>query len=157
MELEFRPAVRIVCFDADGRVLLLNWQDPVDGHRLWEPPGGGIDPGETPLEAARRELTEETGLDPAAIHPDFLLVERDTVWKGRHFVGSEQFFAASYPQPRPEIGRDGLLPYEKAELRGSDWISPAEFASLPDQLEPPELAAICTTLISARRGTPGPG
>ena len=29
--------------------------------KLWEIPAGRLDPGETPLKAARRELTEETG------------------------------------------------------------------------------------------------
>ncbi len=32
-------------------------------------PGGRIDPGESPLEAARREAAEEVGLDPAAVRP----------------------------------------------------------------------------------------
>ncbi|GIF07788.1 NUDIX hydrolase [Actinoplanes siamensis] len=152
MEPVHRPAVRILCFDAAGRVLLLNWRDPHDGHRLWEPPGGGIDPGETPLEAARRELTEETGLDPDAIAPGFLLVERDTVWKGRHFVGAEQFFAAWYPVAEPVVARDGLLPYEKAELLGHSWVRPGDLSRLPDPLEPPALAAVI-----ARFATPAPG
>ncbi|MFI1996020.1 NUDIX hydrolase [Actinoplanes sp. NPDC020271] len=142
MEPVFRPAVRIICVDADGRVLLLNWRDPIDGHLLWEPPGGGIDPGETPLQAARRELTEETGLDPAAIDPDCVEVHRDTLWKGRRMVGVEQFFAASYPVVMPEITRDGLLPYEQADLQGHAWIHPADFAALPDDLEPPSLGDI---------------
>jgi 8-oxo-dGTP diphosphatase len=43
----------------DGRVLLIKHK------RLgtWLPVGGEIEPGETPLQAARRELFEETGLE----------------------------------------------------------------------------------------------
>lgn len=43
----------------DGRVLLIKHK------RLgtWLPVGGELNPGETPLEAARRELHEETGLE----------------------------------------------------------------------------------------------
>ncbi|GAA2700318.1 NUDIX hydrolase [Actinoplanes palleronii] len=148
MEPAHRPAVRVICYDADGRILLLNWLDPHDRSRLWEPPGGGIDPGETPLQAARRELTEETGLDPALIRPDFLLVERDTVWKGRRWRGPEQFFAATYPTAQPEVRRDGLLPYEQTDLQAHRWIHPADFPTLPDRLEPPTLADICATLLA---------
>ena len=64
-------------YDADlSQVLLVRhpW-------RGWVPPGGQVEPGETPRAAARRELGEETGLDaellaqPAAVsvrsyHPD---------------------------------------------------------------------------------------
>lgn len=137
-----RPAVRVICFDADGRVLLMNWADPVSGGRLWEPPGGGIDPGETPLQAARRELAEETGLDSAAIGERFLEVQRDTVWKGTHFVGPEQFFTASFAGSRPLVVREGLLPYEQSELLTHAWVLPADLSALPDPLEPPSLPAL---------------
>ena len=56
-------SVRIVLSDRDGRVLML--QRAADDDILpgaWELPGGGIDPGETPAQAAARELREEVGV-----------------------------------------------------------------------------------------------
>lgn len=48
----------------DGRLLLSRLADtsPVFAPGLWHLPGGGIDPGEQPVEALTRELHEETGL-----------------------------------------------------------------------------------------------
>jgi 8-oxo-dGTP pyrophosphatase MutT (NUDIX family) len=56
-------SVRILLSDRDGRVLMLRRapdDDILPGS--WELPGGGIDPGETPLQAAARELREEVGV-----------------------------------------------------------------------------------------------
>lgn len=60
-----RHAARVLVV-ADGQVLLQQDSDPgVPGVRWWTTPGGGIDGDETPREAARRELWEETGLRAA--------------------------------------------------------------------------------------------
>src|SRR4051794_16181479 len=62
-----RAAVAIVLVGADagGTALLLTLRAPgLRAHRSqWALPGGRCDPGETPVEAALRELHEELGLD----------------------------------------------------------------------------------------------
>jgi 8-oxo-dGTP diphosphatase len=45
----------------DGKVLM-GRRTSQHGHGTWSPPGGKMEPGETPEETARRELVEETGL-----------------------------------------------------------------------------------------------
>ena len=151
MESLHRPAARVICFDADGRVLLMHWRDPYDGAQLWEPPGGGLDEGETPWQAARRELAEETGLDPGRVGERCVDVPRHSRWKGRLYVGAEQFFAARFDTPRPAVSRAGLLAYEAEELIGHAWVAPADFAALPGRLEPPQLAEVVVSLTEAAR------
>ena len=53
-----RVAAYAVCV-RDGAVLLARWVGP-EG-RLWTLPGGGIEHGEDPFDAVRREVEEETG------------------------------------------------------------------------------------------------
>ncbi len=55
-----RPAAGVLLTSSSGNILLTRRVD--DGH-YWSVPGGGIEEGETPDAAARRELLEETGLD----------------------------------------------------------------------------------------------
>ena len=52
------PSVTVAIRDSDGRVLLARH---VEGNR-WVLPGGSVEPGETPANAAVREAWEETGL-----------------------------------------------------------------------------------------------
>lgn len=58
---EYRPAVGIVLFNKTNQA----WYGRRSGHNkgpyMWQFPQGGIDAGEMPLEAAYRELWEETG------------------------------------------------------------------------------------------------
>jgi ADP-ribose pyrophosphatase len=56
------PVVAIVPVGRDGRVTLVRQERPAVGGTVLELPAGGVEDGETPLESARRELREETGL-----------------------------------------------------------------------------------------------
>lgn len=59
------PAVAIVPVDRDGMLTLVRqYRVGANGHVL-ELPAGRLEPGESPLETARRELAEETGLHGA--------------------------------------------------------------------------------------------
>ncbi|MFO8059614.1 MAG: NUDIX hydrolase [Bacillota bacterium] len=47
--------------DRSPEILMVRQYRHPTGRWLWEIPAGRVDPGETPLECARRELAEETG------------------------------------------------------------------------------------------------
>lgn len=57
--MDMRVAAYAVILDEDRRVLLARW---TEGRRVsWTMPGGGLEPGEDPETAVRREVREETG------------------------------------------------------------------------------------------------
>ncbi|GAB7519264.1 NUDIX hydrolase [Rhodococcus sp. C3V] len=61
--VEHHGAVAVVALDEHNNLVLIHQYRHPLGHRLWEIPAGLLDaPGESPVEAAARELGEETGL-----------------------------------------------------------------------------------------------
>jgi 8-oxo-dGTP diphosphatase len=76
-----RLAARLVVVDGGGRVLLFRHVDR-EGKDFWATPGGGLEPGETEEEAARREAAEELGAREVELqrlwtgHSDLLFARR---------------------------------------------------------------------------------
>lgn len=69
-EIVLHPgAVCVVARHGDDEVLLIRQYRHSAGSELLEIPAGGLDPGEDPLDCARRELEEETGYRAANIIP----------------------------------------------------------------------------------------
>ena len=60
----------MMAVDDKKRVLLVRQYRLPAGKNIWELPAGRLDPGEKPLQAAKRELIEETGYRVASAAGD---------------------------------------------------------------------------------------
>lgn len=131
-----RTAVRVVVLAGD-HVLLFADSDPgLPEQRWWVTPGGGIDPGETPSQAAVRELWEETGLqveESALIGP---VARRVAVhgYSDQILEQAEDFFVVH--TDRFEVDDANHTEDEKLTLQGSRWWSLAELADTQEWIWP---------------------
>jgi ADP-ribose pyrophosphatase YjhB (NUDIX family) len=114
-----RPAARALVVDPDDRVLLVRFVNPETGEQFWTTPGGGIKPGESPEDAIRRELREETGLEDPEIGPVIWTRREVFPWAGITLDQREQVLLVRTPsfEPEPHIGHAGLEAEDVHEVR----------------------------------------
>ena len=93
-------AVCIVAKPSDSEVLLVRQYRHATGGELLEIPAGGLDPGEDPLDAARRELEEETGYRAANI------VQRAAFWTTPGFTTEYMWLYEATDLTRTQINPD---------------------------------------------------
>ena len=121
--LPYRACVGLMILDAAGRIFA---GQRIDGiYDAWQMPQGGIDAGETPREAALRELTEETGIAPDRVEiireslewlpydlPRHLVPK---LWDGRFRGQKQRWFALRFH------GSDGDVNIATAEPEFRVW------------------------------------
>ena len=95
------PAVGVVCLKGDEVLLIQRGTPPRMGE--WSLPGGRIEPGERAVDAALRELVEETGVE-ARILGLIDVVDGIFPEAGRHYVLID--YAAEWTGGEPVAGDD---------------------------------------------------
>ena len=98
----------VVCADYQGKYLLSRHKK----RDTWETQGGHIEPGETPLEAAKRELYEESGVTDAQLYPvcDYLGYDKDGSAYGTVFCAKVHSLGSLPESEMQEIGLFDVLP-----------------------------------------------
>ena len=102
---------------SDGRVVLVRQYRYAARERLWELVAGGLEPGEKPLAAARRELLEETGYRATKCRLLFDFFPSPGILTERMFLVEATGLTEAKAQPEPderiEIGHFDLVQLRK--------------------------------------------
>jgi len=132
----YRPAVGIMLLNRGGEVFVARRIDmPV--MPAWQMPQGGIDPGESPLQAALRELKEEIGTDKAELlgesrswlKYDLPAELTRGMWGGRYRGQRQKWFAMRFTGNDVDID----LATDHPEFDAWKWIRPSQ---LPEVIVP---------------------
>ena len=141
--LPYRPCVGVMVLNAAGHVWvgrrLVEDQGEMEGATaLWQMPQGGIDEGEEPLDAARRELYEETGIRSAEllgesegwIDYDLPPALVGIALKGRYRGQTQKWFAFRFTGEESEIAINPPPGGHSAEFDEWAWKPMDEVLSL---------------------------
>lgn len=117
----YRKGVGIVLLNADGRAFVARRIATKEAG--WQFPQGGMDDGETPAEAAMRELEEEIGTAKAEIMAesttwisyDLPPEVADKCWKGKFRGQSQKWFALRF------LGKDADIDINTAHPEFCEW------------------------------------
>jgi 8-oxo-dGTP pyrophosphatase MutT (NUDIX family) len=149
-----RSAARVILMDDDGRVLMIRGHDVNQPERSWWfTVGGGIDAGETPVQAALREAREEVGID---------LLPGDLVGPVLTRTGIFEFFAETCRQYEVffvvrtpvtvEVTTAGWTAAERELLDEMAWLTAAQLREQPLEVFPPELPDVIDHLVAGWDG-----
>lgn len=147
-----RLTARVLLLDPLGRVLLLRGRltEAADEPWFWFTVGGGIDPGETLMQAAAREIAEETGLTAFELGPVVWLREavHPAMDGGEPLHFKERFVVATCAGGEPS--RAGWQEVERRLVDEIRWWSLAEIAASDETIYPEGLADHLPDILAGR-------
>ena len=149
-----RVTARVLPVSSTGAVLLLQERDPARPDELyWSSIGGAADSGESLLEAAVRELWEETGIIVGA---DLLTapVHRGVQaysWDGIDNVADSTYFVLPLDD-HVEVSFEHLEPEEVGNVLAAGWWTPTALADVA--FRPPDLPEIMSIALATYADRP---
>ena len=133
-----RQAVRVILLTPAHELLLMRIRPPQGGDSFWITPGGGLKPGETGNQAARRELQEEVGLSDITLGPLVWRRQHTFNWAERRLCQRERYHIVHVNRFQPVIS-DTIEAEYLEEFR---WWPLVEIAQSSDRFNPLSLAEI---------------
>jgi 8-oxo-dGTP pyrophosphatase MutT (NUDIX family) len=132
--------------DSLDRILLFRVaEDQRRPRPLWITPGGGVHPGESPEDAARRELWEETGIE-AEPGPCVWVRRHVFEFKGIWLDEVERFYMLRVT--KPEITTENFEAHEHAFMPEHRWWRVEDILASPDWFAPRRLAELIPPIIA---------
>jgi len=142
--LPYRPCVGVLVINGHGQAWVgrrIGGAEHADPDHAWQMPQGGIDQGEDPLAAARRELFEETGMETVTLvaeAPDWFCYDlpADVVgkaWKGKYRGQTQKWYAFRFDGAESEIRINPPPAGHEAEFCEWRW---EDLENLPNLIVP---------------------
>ena len=143
-----RTTARVLLLDPDNRILLMSGRLPgaPKGEGAWFTIGGGVEAGETPRQAAAREIVEETGFTGVRLGRRLWTRRLDIRDAGGPLVVTEHFFLAHCRGGEPS--REGWLAIERDLIDDLRWWRLADLRQCRERMFPPDLADRLAALIA---------
>ncbi len=122
-----------------GEVLLIRFEVLRSGEPwvFWAAPGGEVEAGESPAEAAVREVREELGVEIAVEGPLRVEQNRFEHW-GEMMDNTDHFFTATALHNEPRL--DGLTEAERSIMKEARWWTDKELQASSETIFPVWLA-----------------